>query len=444
MPSLRKRCERGLSWPSSLCMATILKVLLEFLRILRLARDYVQQLPGRWASLVALLGRKLGALLRCCRLERPSTSRSPKPSKPPYRGSGTRAYSVSGGPAVSKEYVAVAASTVPDSANYPPNQQETRRQTATVAPTPAVGIPASLSIDQLHAGNSPTPFEGRSLASSRNLSAVSIQSRASSRLSIITNSRESTRAPALGQPSRLPRATHRQFGRGPDPSRSRDRPSRPPTPTTRPHTPYQFPHLEIITSNPPHIAYEDGRLSPVVQPSVSSHSHEPLSPPPMDGNQRKQSSTSVVIEFENPSTESLPLSSINPPQLTEEPFTIDTPTAHSPPATVAASLQDEEFPTASLPEDFLPEGRFVQLINSDQVPRYTKNVTMQVGSIVILLQLFTSVCRSREETAYDVKPLTTAFPQYVVIWTDDVVQSSPSSHQLCRAERVRARLAQAR
>jgi len=431
-------------------MATILKLLLEFLRILRLARDYVQHFPGRWASLVAFLGRKLGALLRCCGLERPGTLRSPKPSKPPYCGSGARAYSVSGGPAVSKEYVVVAASSVPDSANYP-NPQETRRQTATVAPTPAVGIPAqtlaSLSIDQLHASNSPTPFEGRSLAhrSSGNLSAISIQSKASSRLSIITNSRESTRAPALGQPSRLPRATHRQFGRGPDPSRSRDRPSRPSTPTTRPHTPYQFPRLEIITSNPPHVAYEDGRVSPVVQPpSVSPHSHEPLSPPPMDGNQRKQSSTSVVIEFENPSTESLPLSSINPPQLTEEPFTIDTPTANSPPVTVAESLQDEEFPTASLPEEFLPEGRFVQLINSDQVPRYTKNVTMQVGSIIILLQLFTSVCRSREETAYDVKPLTTVFPQYVMTWTDDVVQPSLSSLQLFRAERVRAWLAQAR
>jgi hypothetical protein len=449
MPSLRKRCERGPSWPSSLCMATVLKVLLEFLRILRLARDYVQHFPGRWASLVAFLGRKLGALFRYCGLERPGTLRSPKPSKPPYRGSGARAYSVSGGPGVSKEYVVVAASTVPDSANYA-SAQDTGRHTATVSPTPAVGIPAqtlaSLSIDQLHAGNPPTPFERRSLAhrSSGNLSAVSIQSRASSRFSIITNSRESTRAPALGQPSRLPRATHRQFGRGPDPSRSRDRPSRPPTPTTRPHTPYQFPHLEIITSNPPHFAYDDGRVSPVVQPSVSSHAHEPLSPPPMDGNQRKQSSTSVVIEFENPSTESLPLSSVNPPQLTEEPFTIDTTTAHSSPVTAAADFLDEEFPTASLPEDLLPEGRFVQLINSDQVPRYTKNITMQVGSIIVLPQLFTYVFRSREETAYDVKPLTTAFPQYVVTWTDDVVQSSPSSLQLSRAERVRARLTQAR
>jgi hypothetical protein len=164
----------------------------------------------------------------------------------------------------------------------------------------------------------------------------------------------------------------------------------------------------------------------------------------MDGNRRKQSSTSVVIEFQNPSTESLPLSSINPPQLTEEPFTIDTATAHSSPVTAAGDLQDDEFHTASLPEDFLPEGRFVQLINSDQVPRYTKNVTMQVGSIIILRQLFTSVCRLREETAYDVKPLTTVFPQYVVTWTGDAVQFSLSSLQSFRAERVRPRLAQAR
>ena len=377
----------GPSWPSefsSHCMAAILKVVLEFLRILRLARDHVQQFPGRCASLLAFLGRKLSVFLRCCGIERPGTLRSPKPFKPPYCGSRATAYSVSGGPVVSRECV-VAASNVPESANYP-NVRE--RQTATVSPTPTVGIPAqtlaSLSVDQLHAGNPSTPFEGRSLAhrSSGNLSAISNQSRASDRFSVITNSRESTRAAPLGQPSRLPRATHRQFGRGPDPSRSRDRLSRSPSPMNRPHTPHQLPRLDFLTTNLPPYTRGDSGVIPVVQPPVSSYPHEPQSPPAMDEKHGKQSPTSVVFEFQNPSTESLPLSPLtNPPQLIEEPFAIDTATAHSSPVTAAADLQDGEptrSPSASLPDYFLPEGRSVQLINSDQVPRYSKNITMQV------------------------------------------------------------------
>jgi hypothetical protein len=42
-----------------------------------------------------------------------------------------------------------------------------------------------------------------------------------------------------------------------------------------------------------------------------------------------------------------------------------------------------------------PEGRLVQLINSDQIPRYEKNATIP-----------------RVETAYDVQPLTTEFPYF--------------------------------
>jgi hypothetical protein len=411
-------------------MTSVLEVLLEFLRVLRLAKDHIQRVPGRWASLLAFLGRKLTALLRhrCRGQGKPGTLRRPKPSEPPFCGT-TRssAYSVSGAPAVSsREYhdVVVAASTVPNSANYPNLLQE--RQTATVTTTAALGTPtpavSSLSVDQLHVTNPLHPFEGRSLAnrSSGNMSAVSIQSRASSRLSIITNSRESTRARPAGQPSRLPRATHRQFGRGPDPSRSRDHLSRSPSPMNRSRSPHQLPRLEIFTTNLSPYSHGDSSVNPAVQPSVSSYPHEPQSPSPSDEKERKQSLSSVVFEFQNPSTESLPVSpSINPPQFTEKPFTVDTGTAHSSPVTAAADLQDEGHICSlatSLPDCFLPEGRSVQLINSDQVPRYTKNAVMQVGSIITLLQPFTSVSRSREETEYYVKPLTTVFHQYVMTW----------------------------
>jgi hypothetical protein len=397
-------------------VASVLEVLLEVLRVLRLARDHIQKVPGRWASLLlAFLSRKLSAFLRSCGLGKPGTLRRPNPSQPPFCGTRTSAYS---GPAVSREYV-VAASTVPNSANHP-NLQERQTATATVG-TPPTTL-ASLSVDQLHATNPQHPFEGRSLAqrSSGNVSNVSIQSRASDRLSIITNSRESTRAPAAGQPSRLPRATHRQFGRGPDPSRSRDHLSRSPSPMNRSHSPHQYPRLGVLTTNLPPHAHGDSSVNPGVQPSVSSYPYGPQSPSPRDEKQRKQSLTSVVFEFQNPSTESLPVSpSINPSQFMEKPFTVDTGTAHSSPVTSAADLQDEEHirsPATSLPDCFLPEGRSVHLINSDQVPRYTKDVLMQVGSIIIPLQLFTSVGRPREETEYYVKPLTTVFHQYVITW----------------------------
>jgi hypothetical protein len=109
------------------------------------------------------------------------------------------------------------------------------QQLATVASVYPIGthppvIASSLSVDHPH--GSPQPLRTRGLNRS-------FRSRASDRFSIITTSRDSIRA-TRGQPSRLPRATHRQFGRGPDPSRSRERPtrpsSRPNTPSTRPHT----------------------------------------------------------------------------------------------------------------------------------------------------------------------------------------------------------------
>lgn len=368
-------------------MSSILKVLLQCLRILPLVREYIQKFPGRCTSLLAVLSRKLGLVWRCHDGHgKPGTSQRPKSSESPLFGTRASGYPVSHS-SPSREYV-IAASNVPESANYPSSQERAERQTATAAPT--TGIPLttqeSLSVDHFHAINPPPPFDAGILThrSSGNLSAVSIQSRASDRLSVITTSRESIRAIPAGQPSRLSRATHRQFGRGPDPSKSRDR-SRPTTPTTnRPHTPHQLPRLEIITStsNAPHSVHGDDGVGSVNQPSPSSYSHEPLSPP-LDRHNKKRSSTSLVFNVQNPSTESLPISSVmNPQPLTEEPFGIDSATAHSSPV----DLHDEGLihsPT-SCSDHLLPEGRFVQLINSDQVPRYTKNVTMQVGYILIL------------------------------------------------------------
>jgi hypothetical protein len=373
-----------------LCMSPILKALLQCLRILRLVREYIQTFPGRWTSLLAVLSRRLGLLWRG--LRKPGTSRGPKSSEPPLFGTSASRYPVSHS-STSREYV-IAASTVPESANYPSSQDRAEMQPATAVPTTGVPLTTqdSLSVDNLHPINPPLPFDGRILAhrSSGNLSAVSVQSRASDRFSVITTSRESMRAIPVGQPSRLSRAPHRQFGRGPDPSRSRDR-SRPDTTTSRPHTPHELPRLQVITSNAPHFSHGDDGVGSVNLPSPSAYTHEPLSPPTMDRNNKKRSSTSLVFNVQNPSTDSLPISStVNPLPLTEEPFAIDTTTAHSSPVTTPADLHDEGFSRSltSISDYLLPEGRFVQLINSDQVPRYTKSVTMQVGFILILWLYF--------------------------------------------------------
>ncbi|KAI9509043.1 hypothetical protein F5148DRAFT_815641 [Russula earlei] len=87
-----------------------------------------------------------------------------------------------------------------------------------------------------------------------------------------------------------------------------------------------------------------------------------------------------------------------PPPLTEEPFAVDPATAHPFPVSPAEDTTNEPSllsPSVSSMDSLLPDGRFVQLINSDQIPRYTKNIKI-----------------SREEEPYDVQALTTMFPYF--------------------------------
>lgn len=394
-------------------MATVLTVLLDILRILRFARDYIKRFPGRGASLLALLGRKLTTWWRCWRGKLGSHG-GRKTTRRPFVGTQASSYSVSGGPAIVGGYV-VAASSVPPSASNPSLHERTDGQqllpTVVYTADPHPPVVASLSVDHPYGHNLSQPLSTRSLVnrSSGNLSAASaasIQSRASDRFSIITTSRESIRD-THGQPSRLPRAAHRQFGRGPDPSRSRERltqpSSRPNTPSARPHTPPNPPHLEIIT-NLPSAAHGSGKLSPLVPPSASSaHTHQPLSPP--NEVRRRQSST-IIVDVQTPSTESLPisLSTSNPP-VTEEPLTMeDSATVHSSPDSPVVSQHDEPVPgsptssNAPTLDYYLPDGRFVQLINSDQIPRYTKDALMQVEYTILSSHPYISFQISRGDT----------------------------------------------
>ena len=304
-------------------MASIHQILLKLLRIFRSAREITRRTFGRWALFIAFLGRRLSELGHSWHHGKPGTRPNPKA---PFPGNSGRSYSVSGGSTASEGHVVVAASQVPvsEAASEPRSQDEP----ALANPGPSLA-PDTLPIAQpLPRTSSPThSIYGRSLGdgSSGNLS---IQNRASERLSRITNLRESRRAP-VGQPSRFYSA-HRLFGRSPD------------------------------------SLWEQLSRSPSPNPS-----------PPRENSQ----SSIVDVNIQSPSTESLPISLTIPPLFPDhaEPLCLDT--AHSSSVSASAELYPEPpplSPTASsvISDFFFPEGRIPQLIHSEQIPRYDKDVKM--------------------------------------------------------------------
>ena len=363
---------------------------------LRFVRDYIKRFPG----LLAWLGRKLTAWWRFWR-GRLGSYGGRKPVGRPFVGTVASSYSVLGNPAVVGGYE-IAGSSVPASSSH--SSLALREQTSAYpVGTHSPAIASNLSVDHPYGSPQLPGTRGLVNRSSGSLSIASIQSRASDRFSIITTSRDSMRA-TRGQPSRLPRATHRQFGRGPDPSRSRERPSRPNTPSSRPHTPSNPPHLEIITSNLPSAAHETGRVSPSVPPSASSaYTDQPPSPATSNEARRRRSSTSLVVDVQTPSTETLSITSSTTDQpITDEPFAVESATAPSHDSAVV-DQQDEAVPglptSSDAPSsDPLPPGRFLQLINSDQVPRYTKEALMQVDFTILSSYPHTSLQYSHRDT----------------------------------------------
>jgi hypothetical protein len=422
------------------------KIFLTFLSKLRFARNYTKCCTGRLARpLLLFLASASGRKWWHSRPGKPGTSHrdtlNGKPADPPFLATEANSYSVSGGPAIPKQYT-VAASSVPASASLPSLHERVERQPATVAPIvdTRVGTPPALA----------NPLGGRGLVnrSSESLSAASIRSRASDRFSIIITSRDSLRAThgqpsrnpvgfhrrfehdpvnrrsaSMGstqsrasdrfsiittshdsaratydQPSRLPRAAHRQFGRGPDPSRSRERETRPSTPHVPPRS-----SPKNIATNLPSLDHEDGRISPVLQLSASSpYSHRFLGPSPMDEIRGEVSMTSFVVDVQNPSTDSLPISPSTTNPIMDEPLEMESATAHSSPDSPVVDQRDEPVPGSPTSSNAatldLPEGRFVQLINSDQIPRYTKDASMQVVYTILSLHPYISLQTSRGDT----------------------------------------------
>jgi hypothetical protein len=370
---------------SSCYMASILKILLDFLRRLRFPTDYTKLCSGHWALFLAFICRRFG--LWHLWHKKPRTFRKTgSPADPSFPSVGARGYTVLGISADFREHV-MTASTVPTLASLPSLHERVPRQTTTATPSGVISPPA-LASSSLTADHPSSAYDGNRVGnhSSANLST---HSRASDRFSILTQSRESFRSPAR-QPSPLPRATYRQFGLGPRSSRSRERPlaSRSPSPTNR-SPPHHFPpRFELDTTNThTPVAVVNPATSPTVPPS---YTHEPSGPPIDHRNHRTQSSSgSVAVSVEAPSTESLPRTSSSPPPLTSESFAIGSPTAHSSSVSVTADIPEDLHlsPTASSLISDLdpPEGHLIAPIHPEEVLRYSKDIKMQVNYTVLLL-----------------------------------------------------------
>ena len=328
-------------------MASLLGVLLELLRILRSSvKGHIGRFPRScWALLLAYLSRKLSEWW-CPWPRKPGTHGNTKPADPSFpRGRGG---SCSVSCSSARHAARVDASTVPASANavnrLSRDGAESQPETPLSSSSP---ISATLPVDphsvpgpDLNPRRHRVRERGPTNHSSGNVSIQSAGDRPSSR-SPVQNDRPSR------DPS--PRGTHRQFGAGSSVSRLRGRPSRPPSPQLSPQI---------------------SRFS-----SLSSHTREQLSPP---AHPVKQRTTSIDWDVQNPSTESLP--SVNAQELAEAPMTVETSSRSLSRISFAdrseTSSQHSHMASSALLNHFiLPEGRILQLINSDQIPRYTKNTT---------------------------------------------------------------------
>ena len=368
-------------------MASLLGALLEILRMLRSSvKDRIRRFPRScWALLLAYLSRKFRKWW-CSWPSKPGSHENTKPADPSFpRGRGGSCLVSCSGSA--RRAARVAASTVPASANAVNRLSRDGAESQPETPPPSSSsISATLPVDppwvpslDLNSRSHWVGEEGPTTGN-HNSGNPTVQS-AGDRSSVISISRTSSRASVQNDRSSRdpsPRATHRQFGPGSRASQSRGRSSRSPSPRPSPM------NSQISTGFP--------------SASRSSHTREQLSSPAI--HRVKQKTTSIGWDIQNPSTESLPVeTSTRPPPRVSLADRSETALQHS---HVASSAQPNQF--------VLPKVHIVQLINSDQIPRYTKNITTQVDYFFHSHAVFTHVNRPREEKMRSVKPLTTTFP----------------------------------
>ena len=322
----------------SLLMAPVLTFLLNLLcRLPCKLRGFVSRCFNfkSWTLFLAFLGRRLG-LWRPWKSGKNKFRRSEQ-EKAGHSFPGTGGFG--GGEVrvdVSRDPAIVACSSIPASARHPSSSQADLSVLRLSAATPPPPGPASLTANPQHEHPQAYPLSvlGVGLHANRSWSSLSAHSRASAsdRLSII-QSRSYESLQSLGQKKQGPKAAHRQFGCGPS------------------------------TDN------------------LSSHSHTSTNLISGHGHDLTRSSVNVIVKIQNPSNESLPHNqSTGSPAPQEEPYSIGSSTLYSSPSSKPSNLREqspEPTLTTSLVPDFeLPEGRFLQMITSEQVPRYTKNVTV--------------------------------------------------------------------
>jgi hypothetical protein len=273
----------------------------------------------------------------------------------------------------------VAASTVPTSASLPDLRERAPRQLTSATPSATITPPVQ-TIGNLTADRALSTYDV-TLPANHSSASISTHSHASDRLSILTQSRESLRGP-VGQPSRSPRGSYRQFGLGPKSTSSRERLSRSPTPSI-----LLSPRQQPPRPSPLQVDTTDVVLNPATSPTVLaspfSFTHDPLSPSADRGNHKRHSSGCVTVDIQNPSTESLPLEPSSPPR---------SPTVYSFNVSVATKPKESRPPSPPpVISGFSPPyGRKVVPINSYDVPRYLKDITMQVICFVLRIYPYNS------------------------------------------------------
>jgi hypothetical protein len=113
-------------------------------------------------------------------------------------------------------------------------------------------------------------------------------------------------------------------------------------------------------------------------PPSSSHTQERPGRPAI--RRQKQRTTSIGWGVQNPSTESLPIALNSPQVIMEDPMPMDTSThlsLHTSPSDRAETASQSSHTTSSATSVLaLPEDHVLQLIVSDQIPRYENNATM--------------------------------------------------------------------
>ena len=372
-------------------MASPPRILVEVLRRSLPTKDHIKRFLRRWTSLLAFLVRKLGKW-RFLWGSKLGTIRSSKPPESSLPSDKAGSSSVSGGSVCTggiDGYV-VSACTVPASANQPPGCERAERPEPQSDTTPTTSTLATIPVDLPEALVGPSTINQTVESSHDNHSSgnLSVQSRASDRLSTISTSRPSLRA--LVQNDQLPqdhRVTHGRLMPGLGASQLIDRSSRSPSPQPSLNT-AQPDNLDT-TPTGLNCSARAGRVISMTfglqgltdLPSSFSDTQERPGQPAI--RPQMQRTTSVISNVQNPSTESLQTTSINAREITEEPISVDTSTHvshHISPSDRAEAASQNSPTTSSAASVFvLPEGRYLQMINSDQVPRYEKNITVQVG-----------------------------------------------------------------